>query len=180
MKQFESLSDTFDIEDTVKELSEVTEKKQEIAAVIRDQKYTLDDVEYMKAELQDLIASNRQVLDVLSNCCKVGAAPRFFEVYATLSNTVTTNVMELAKLEKIITDYQVTEAKEDLATANMESKERLMQAKIEQTSNNPTLIQNNTTNNLCVTSSELMAMIAKADEDAKINTDNIKAEFDLS
>lgn len=178
MKQFESLSDTFDIEDTVKELTEVTEKKQEIAAVIRDQKYTLDDVEYMKAELQSLIASNRQVLDVLSNCCKVGAAPRFFEVYATLSNTVTTNVMELAKLEKIITDYQVTETKEEIATANMESKERLAQAKLENSS--PTLIQNNTTNNLCVTSSELMAMIAKADEDAKINTDNISMEFDLS
>lgn len=183
MKQFDSLSDTFNVNNDCEEIIEQTiAKKEEIQNGIKSQKYTIEDSEFIKTEIQDLIATNRQVLEALAESCKVGAPPRLFEVYATLSNTIAGNIMDLLKTEETITNYQVVEAKEELAKRSLESKEKAMQARL--TANHqqnelanpmPTAIQNN----YYFTSKELLKMALEAKKDAEINTQNIKPEFNL-
>ncbi|MCZ0950822.1 hypothetical protein N7T98_25930, partial [Pseudomonas syringae pv. tomato] len=110
----ETLADTFDIELSEQQVEDTSSRINEIENGIAEQKYTLEDKEYIRAELQSLIEINRSVLETLSEQCKMGAPPRMYEVFATLSNTVSTNLMSLAKLDQTITDYQVKESDEKL------------------------------------------------------------------
>lgn len=180
MNSFEKLSDTFGVDNSIEVIEDSKNLNEKIVATLNGQKYTIEDIEYMKTELMNLIETNRKVLDELGNCCKVGAPPRMFEVFATLSSTLAANIAELAKLEQAQTNYQVIETKEEMARESMNQKERLHTARIANESNKgqegPTLIQNNTYN---LTSKELLKMIKSAQENALINTQNIKPEFDL-
>jgi len=194
MKQFDSLCDAFNIEgvDDSTVSNELLGKEEKIPVQVPDpepeedatieykgQKYTLKSLQYMKATLQEKISQDTHVLETLGQMCKLNSQARYFEVYATLSNTVAGHLKQLQDLEKIETDYQVTQTKEEMAKAAMEQKERMALAKQSNAAQAQTLIQNNTTN-LYVSSTELDEMIEKAEEDTHINTDAISTEFDLS
>lgn len=196
MKQFDSLCDTFNIdgvdENTIKasldtpnlapvpEAEEDDEDTEDENAEVsfKGQKYTLKSFKYMKALLQEKIHTDTGVLEKMEEMCKVGANARLFEVYATLSNTIASHIRQLQDMEKVMTDYRVIEEKEKLQRESMAQKEHMLQIKAEQGSGGNTYnIQNNT--QISLTSSELEAMIEKADADKKINTEQISTEFNL-
>lgn len=191
MKEFDSLCDTFNIdgvddEKISKELLNKSESKPEVedakSPVIeyKGQKYTLESLKYMKVMLQEKISQDSNVLDTLGQMCKLNSQPRYFEVYATLSNTIAGHLKQLQDLEKIETDYQVAQSKEELQKAALEQKERITNAKLAaKASNGQTLIQNNTTN-LYLSSDELDDMIEKADEETHAEVEKISSDFDLS
>ena len=196
MKQFDSLCDAFNIDgvddNKVKDellntepvapvVPEPEEPKEEEEATIefKGQKYTLKSLEYMRVMLQEKISQDTHVLETLGQMCKLNAQARYFEVYATLSNTVASHLKQLQDLEKTITDYQVIQTKEEMQKASMEQKERMALAKASNSPAAQTLIQNNTTN-LYLTSTELDKMIDEAEQDTHINTDDISTDFDLS
>ena len=105
-------------------------------------------MEYIKTELQDRIGKNRIVADELAQTLKVGAPPRLYEVYAKLSSTISEDIMHLAQVEKTITDYQVTETREELHKQQIEQRQIAALKKIEAGSTpGQTLVQNNIQNN---------------------------------
>lgn len=192
MKQFDKLCETFNIdglpEETVSDEllgkteqendgQDETSNEEEPVIEYKGQKYTLKSFQYMKLMLQEKIAQDQKVLETCGQMCKLNAQARYFEVYATLSNTVANHIKQLQDLEKVETDYQVTQSKEELQKAAMAQRERMAAKR----ASSQTLIQHNTTNNnLFLSSSELDAMIEKAEEDVRINTKEISTDFDLS
>ena len=114
-ESFNNLNDIFNVNDDMDDCFEEETNKAKKQLTSKAQKYTLEDLEYMKTELQDRIESDRIVAEEMKQCCKVGAPPRIFEVYAKLSSNISENVMKLAALNKMITDYQVTENKEEFS-----------------------------------------------------------------
>ena len=156
-KSFDTLNDTFNVENDIEDMEDTVETKSE-PKLKKNQKYTLDDLEYMKTELQDRIESNRIVCEELKTCCKVGAPPRMFEVYAKLSMTISEDIMHLADLNRQITDYQIVESKEDMRRQEIELKQQNALKRIEagargSVPQNVTQINNNTYN---MTSKDLL------------------------
>ena len=156
-KSFDKLNDTFDVDNDIEDM-ENQEEKVVPKKSTKSQKYSLEDLEYMKTELQDRIESNRIVCEELKNCCKVGAAPRIFEVYAKLSMTISEDIMHLADLNRQITDYQIVESKEDMRRKEIELKQQNALKRIEAGAKggvpqNVTQINNNTYN---MTSKDLL------------------------
>jgi hypothetical protein len=130
MDGFEGLKKEFNIEaveeDVNSTINSANEKIEEIRDGIKEQKYSLADKEFLMNELQDLIESDREVMDSLKDLILGGAAaPNFYMLYATLSKSVRDNVAQLTELEKIITDYQVVETGENFKEKSLEMKERL-------------------------------------------------------
>lgn len=152
MGVFDNLKDEFNIEEAETQvktvISNANEKIEEVKEGIKTQKYTLEDKEYIKAELQDLIASDREVMEELKNMILNGAGtPNMYAVYATLSKSVRENVQQLKELSKDITDYQVIESNEQFKEKTLASKERLAEKRLagKATNNAPGQItQNNT------------------------------------
>lgn len=151
MDTFKSLKDEFnldEVEEKAKEsIAKADEKVEEVREGIKTQKYTLEDKEYIISELQDLIASDREVMESLKDMIVNGAGnPGIYAVYATLSKSVRENVAKLSDVEKEITDYQVTESNEEYRERVFASKERLAEKKL--TTKTPAvpgqLTQNNT------------------------------------
>ena len=134
MDAFKSLKDEFniqeDIEDAEAQVADTQDKIEEITQNLADQKYNLEDKEYLKTELQDLIASDRAVLEVLKEDSINGAGPATIMAYATISKSVRENLAKLIDLEKNITDYQVTESNEDFRERVLESKERAAERRL--------------------------------------------------
>jgi len=157
-KSFDTLNDTFNIDNDIEDMEEEKEEKVVPKKSAKTQKYSLEDLEYMKTELQDRIESNRIVCEDLMNCCKVGAPPRMFEVYAKLSLTISEDIMHLADLNRQITDYQIVESKEDMRRQEIELKQQNALKRIEagargSVPQNVTQINNNTYN---MTSKDLL------------------------
>lgn len=152
MGVFDNLKDEFNIEEAETQvktvISNANEKIEEVKEGIKAQKYTLEDKEYIKAELQDLIASDREVMEELKNMILNGAGtPNMYAVYATLSKSVRENVQQLKELSKDITDYQVIESNEQFKEKTLASKERLAEKRlVGKTANNipGQITQNNT------------------------------------
>ena len=150
----------------------------------KSQKYTLEDLEYMKTELQDRIESDRIVCEELKTSCKVGCPPRIIEVYAKLSMTISENIMRLADLNRQITDYQIVETKEEMRKQEIELKQQNALKKIEAKSNqgpqSVTQINHNTYIN--TTSKDLLKnAIDELGEEAEVITDiNQLPKFDLT
>ena len=135
MGVFDNLKDEFNIEEAETQvktvISNANEKIEEVKEGIKAQKYTLEDKEYIKAELQDLIASDREVMEELKNMILNGAGtPNMYAVYATLSKSVRENVQQLKELSKDITDYQVIESNEQFKEKTLASKERLAEKRL--------------------------------------------------
>ena len=70
-KSFDTLNDTFNIDNDIEDMEDKEEEKIVTKKSAKTQKYSLEDLEYMKTELQDRIESNRIVCEELKNCCKV-------------------------------------------------------------------------------------------------------------
>lgn len=181
----EELCETFDIdpeEQLVETEKKVEETKQQVAelheAVETKQKYDLQDKEYIRFELQQLITTNNEVLRTLGDMCKAGANARVFEVYSTLSTTVANELKELADINKLITDYQVTEDRENLKKETLELKKELAkQDNAPQVgADGSTYIQNNTYN---FTSKDMLDLINKLDLPKKEVTEADLPKFDL-
>lgn len=174
MSVSQTIADAFDIDLSTQQVEESTERINEIKTSAAQQKYTLEDKEYIRAELQSLIELNRTVLETLGENCKLGAPPRLYEVYASLSNTVATNLMDLAKLNQTMTDYQVKETDENLRVANMEARQK----QIAQQSNQPQSVnvQNNTYN---FTSNEMLNMLKQLNLTKEVTPVEELPKFDL-
>lgn len=171
-KSFDTLNDTFNIDNDIEDIEEQEEKVAPKKAA-KNQKYSLEDLEYMKTELQDRIESNRIVCEELKNCCKVGAPPRMFEVYAKLSMTISEDIMHLADLNRQITDYQIVESKEEMRRKEIELKQQNVLKKIEASSTKGpqslTQINHNTYN---ITSKDLLnKVIDEMGEEGDVITD---------
>jgi hypothetical protein len=172
----ETLANTFDIELSEQQVEDTSSRINEIKNGIAEQKYTLEDKEYIRAELQSLIEINRSVLETLSEQCKLGAPPRMYEVFATLSNTVSTNLMSLAKLDQTITDYQVKESDENLRKEAIAERKNALVAKANN-GNVPALTQINNTYNF--TSNEMLNMLKSLDLKNEVTAEEDLPKFDL-
>lgn len=150
MDVFKNLKEEFNIDETIQEaeaiIDETSNKIDEISESIERQKYNLEDKEYLKIELQDLIASDRLVLETLKAQVTAGAGPNYAVVYATLSKSVRENISKLIDLEKQITDYQVIESNEDFRERTLQAKERAAERRLtnKSTPNNQYTQNNNT------------------------------------
>lgn len=172
----ETLANTFDIELSEQQVEDTSSRINEIKTSISEQKYTLEDKEYIRAELQSLIEINRSVLETLSEQCKMGAPPRMYEVFATLSNTVSTNLMSLAKLDQTITDYQVKESDENLRKEAIAERKNALISKANN-GNVPALTQINNTYNF--TSNEMLNMLKSLDLKNEVTAEEDLPKFDL-
>ena len=105
-KMADSLDSTFEGEEEIQKEIEKTEKtsmelsKKDLTTI------GLEDAEYMERETKDNIDSLNYVMDILKGEMKVGAKPRMFEVFATLSNSKNNCMKELRELKKIILDHK--------------------------------------------------------------------------
>lgn len=156
-KSFDTLNDTFNIGNDIEDMEEKEEKVVPKKSA-KNQKYTLDDLEYLKTELQDRIENNRIVANELAQTLKVGAPPRLYEVYAKLSSTISDDIMHLADISRQITDYQIVESKEEMRRKEIELKQQNVLKRIEagakgNVPQNVTQINNNTYN---MTSKDLL------------------------
>jgi hypothetical protein len=171
-KSFDTLNDTFNINNDIEDMDEGGEELKP-AKESKKQKYSLENLEYIKTELQDRIESNRIVCEELKTCCKVGAPPRMFEVYAKLSMTISEDIMHLADIERQITDYQVVESKEKMRQQEFELKQQQALKRIEGASKTSgpqslTQINNNTYN---ITSKDLLQKVMEEVDDDDCITD---------
>ena len=172
----QGLAEVFDIELTKKGIDDSSVKIKRITTDLSEQKYKLEDKQYIQEELKMLIESNKNVLYSLGNQCKMGASPRMYEVYSTLSNSITNNLMDLAKLNQLVTDYQVTEDNLVQKEKSNRTKQEMIRMSRQNTQSESTLIQNNTYN---FTSNDMLNMLSKIDIEKKItNTDELP-EFNL-
>lgn len=171
-KSFDTLNDTFNIGNDIEDMEEQEEKVVPKKST-KNQKYSLEDLEYMKTELQDRIESNRVVCEELKNCCKVGAPPRMFEVYAKLSMTISEDIMHLADLNRQITDYQIVESKEEMRRQEIELKQQNALKKIEAGATKvPQSLTQNNYNTYNITSKDLLdKVIDEMGEDGDCITD---------
>lgn len=109
-----------DDEFNLSELPEHTEEKEvfEEAAIkiketknkiteFKTQKYDIQDKEYIREQLVNLIDLNRNVLENVAMQCKIGAPPGTFMSFTQISNAITSNIQELLSLNKMLTDYQI-------------------------------------------------------------------------
>jgi len=173
----ETLADTFDIDLTEQQVEDTSNRIEEIKSGVANQKYTLEDKEYIRAELQSLIELNRSVLETLGEQCKLGAPPRMYEVFSTLSNSVATNLMDLAKLNQTITDYQVKESDENIRIANLDARQKQLanqhsNGQLPQTVN----VQSNTYN---FTSNEMLNMLKQLNLTKEVTNVEDLPKFDL-
>lgn len=171
-KSFDTLNDTFNINNDIEDMDECGEELKP-AKESKKQKYSLENLEYIKTELQDRIESNRIVCEELKTCCKVGAPPRMFEVYAKLSMTISEDIMHLADIERQITDYQVVESKEKMRQQEFELKQQQALKRIEGAAKpsgpqSLTQINNNTYN---ITSKDLLQKVMEEVDDDDCITD---------
>lgn len=172
----QGLAEAFDIELTKKGIDDSSVKIKQITTDLSEQKYKLEDKQYIQEELKMLIESNKNVLYTLGNQCKMGASPRMYEVYSTLSNSITNNLMDLAKLNQLVTDYQVTEDNLVQKEKSNRTKQEMIRMSRQNTQSESTLIQNNTYN---FTSNDMLNMLSKIDIEKKITTTDELPEFNL-
>lgn len=162
---FETLDKEFDLEEEVKQTElKTVEKIKEVQEGIKTQKYNFEDKNYLKSELQDLITTNRLVLETLASQIKFGCDLGLVTSFATISKTITDNLAELIKLEKQITDYQVTESNENLRREAMEQKERIANNRLTSRKGALPNSLNQTNNIICGNSKEVLDMILSKKE----------------
>lgn len=74
-KSFDKLNDTFNVDNDIEDIDEGVEKitleNTKAKSKKKSQKYTLEDLEFLKTELQDRIENNRIVANELAQTLKV-------------------------------------------------------------------------------------------------------------
>lgn len=179
----DSLNTDFDeiTSKAINKVEEIKTKKNELVEKVqtmvtaKDQKYTLEDKEYIKFELQSLIENNKQVMMNLQNELKIGAPPRIYETYAILSNSTANVIKELLALNRQITNYQVIEQDQN-------TKKELTLKAIEVKSKNNNIQQadsiTNVSNNVLMLDYTQMSKILEEAKN-KSSLNSIDATFDL-
>ncbi len=186
--EFDKLNDSLDIdfeeatlqvEDNINKKNEIAEKVQAMilsSAEPNNQKYTLEDKEYIKFELQSLIENNKRVMMSLQAELKIGAPPRTYETYAVLSNSTVSIIKELMVLNKQLTNYQVIESQEntkkELTLKSIDA--RLKASKTVQNADSITNVQNNV---MMLDYKEMSKILQEAKTKSLLN--NVDATFDL-
>lgn len=98
------------------------------------------------------------VLETLAGQIKFGCDLGLIASFANISKTITENLSELIKLEKQVTDYQITESNENIKLAAMEQKERIANNRMSSKAGKlPNLTQTN--NIFCSNSRDALDMI---------------------
>ena len=152
---------------------EIVKLEQEVKQNTMLQRYDLEDRAYIKTQLKSLIADNRAVMDCIESQLKIGTNPHLFEVYGALSKTVSDNVMRLAKIDQMVTDYKIVE---DKGNGNIKHDVVAEQAAATGQNAGNTYIQNN----LCFSSDELLKMVKKVlPPQEKVKLEDLP-KFDLS
>jgi len=104
------LNTTFEqsAQDVEKQLQTVDLKKKELQQqVIEKKQVAIKDQEYLLFEIKSLIQITLSVLERLDQDLKIGSESRKFEVFATLTNSVTMQLKELRELNKMIADMEI-------------------------------------------------------------------------
>lgn len=130
-----------------------TKPKKDISKV--PDRLSIQDEDYIRDELKSMVEQGKDVLKTLRNDIAIGSPPRMYEVYADLMRATFENLRELRDLnsEIIKTEYKKRDGGEKGKSA----------AK--------------TTNNLILSSSELLKMVNDAKENNSLK--EVKAEFDF-
>lgn len=171
---FETLDKEFDLEEEIKQTETKTvEKIKEVKEGIITQKYNFEDKNYLKTELQDLISTNRLVLETLAGQIKFGCDLGLVTSFATISKTITDNIAELIKLEKQVTDYQVTETNENMRREAMEQKERIANNRLSSRKGALPNSMSQTNNIICSNSKDVLDMILNN----KVKGEEIESEM---
>lgn len=165
-EHYESLDSTFNMdfkdeestEKSIKSVEKIANSAKELQKEINDQRYNLEDRQYLIDQLKDLYDVQKFALECLGDTLKVGAPPRAFECFATLSNSLSETLKTIMMTNKITTDYKVQENKEDRLKAK---------------ANGPTTVNNN----LMISSSELLKLLNNAKNNSELN--NIVPKFNL-
>jgi hypothetical protein len=104
---FDKISDvlgsSFVGEEIVEDVKEILEEKKDL---VESGGLTLDDAEFMKDKIQNSIKNLEDVLEILKKDLKIGTAPRYYEVYATMENAKMNSIKELREMNKIILDLK--------------------------------------------------------------------------
>ena len=185
-QSFQQLNDTFNVDGANVDLDDDLQHSEgmENESYVKDQKYKLNSHDYLIMELQDQIERLRTVAEEMRQCCKVGAPPRMFEVYANMEEKISNNIMKIKELEETETDYQVTETKEKLATKNLELKQQSALMRMQKNLKPNQVIQNQTNNQYntyTMTSNELLDKTLEATNNEQNVITDIKdlPKFDL-
>jgi len=94
------------------EIADINQKKEEIESSLSNAHIT--DSNFLEKEIKSLILSSKSVLQTLENDIKIGAAPRMYEVYATLLNAITSQYKELRNLNESIAKFVIETKKHTL------------------------------------------------------------------
>ena len=138
----EKFGSTFELEE--KSIVPVVEEKPKTFEVNNQAPDELEDSKYITSELEMTIESISDVMDKLGEDIKIGSPPRMYEVYAKLVE---------AKIKAI--DSMTNKSKANL-DAKIKSK------------NNQIVTNNKTTNNIMLSSKDLLGLLVK--ENPKTNT----------
>lgn len=169
-ENFKNLNDTFNVDGADIDLDEdLSTEEKPINTQTTQQKYRLKNHDYLLVEWQAQVESLRSVADEMRQCCKVGAPPRMFEVYAGMEDKISSILEKIKQLEETETDYQVTETKEALAKKQIEIKQQNALRRLEKGTTPTTLVQQNIQQNYNMTSKELLDMAL----DSNDGTDNV-------
>jgi hypothetical protein len=185
-ESFQKLNDTFNMDGADVDLDEDIKQSENEGddSYLKKQKYKLNSHDYLIMELQDQIERIRTVAEEMRQCCKVGAPPRMFEVYANMEEKISNNIMKIKELEETETDYQVTETKEKMAAKNLELRQQSALMRLQKNANPNQVIQNQTNNQYntyTMTSNELLEKTLEATNNEQNVITDIKdlPHFDL-
>lgn len=111
---YDPLNDALDIDYDPNKIVEKAEK--DIVSLAKSSSKigdatTLEDKEYMELEIKTLISSAKFVMDKLEEDVKIGAKPRVYEVYATLTKAVLDSIKELRELNLSIENLKLSKEK---------------------------------------------------------------------
>lgn len=122
----DKLSDRFDAEFEAEtsaaiaeikgEIAEIEEKKN--ALVEQSKNLVMLDQDFIRDELKTLIIGARTVLTKLESDIKIGTAPRVYEVYARLIDSVTLQYRELRELNRDVANISIEQGKFNIGGMN--------------------------------------------------------------
>lgn len=160
---YDPLNDALNIDydpDKIVEKAETDIKSLSTASKKIEGAVTLEDKEYMELEIKTLIQSAKFVMDKLEEDVKIGAKPRVYEVYATLTKAVLDSIKELRELNLSIENLKL-------------SKEKLALKKEIGSTGSPSV-------NLQLSGKDMFKMLAAAQEQAEKSRSEVPdAEYDV-
>lgn len=100
-----------------------------------------------------------------------------YETFSQLSTTIANNLMDLAKLNQTMTDYQVKESDENIRVASLEARQKQIAQQLK-SSNQPQSVnvQNNTYN---FTSNDMLNMLKQLNLTKEVTPIEELPKFDL-